>query len=436
VPVDLSSGAFSDQERAASSAAAVGSIPVSTGLAGIRLSADDIQTVIRSPDFLKLAASGALAWAGVQISLVALTWLTFQETRSPVSVGLVMASLLAAYFVLGLPFGSLTDSIDRRLAIIGADGARLLAYLVLALASGRQGIGLGLIVVAVFAIGGAMAVRTIASQTLIFVIAGPRARLTAIALSLLGIYLLGAAGSVVGGVVLGQFGARATFATAAFVTMLGMAPVRQISVPVRATDTPGAFSPRGALQLIRTRRGVRLTFLLIVLGEFFGFSSGSVLPVLAGGVYQVGPSGLGVMTGTFALGAVLGVAVVATIGSRGNMFIMLPASVLAFGIGLLGLSVASAFLLSLPCLLLTGAAGAGLDSLGQAILQSDVKDQERGAALGVWVFAVGFGPAGYLTMGFLAAQLGVSAALVVSAISLAIGVFAIGRPFPSVIRSG
>jgi hypothetical protein len=67
-----------------------------------------------------------------------------------------------------------------------------------------------------------------------------------------------------------------------------------------------------------------------------------------------------------------------------------------------------------------GAAAAALDTLGQSLIQRSVEDNERGSAMGVWYFAIGFGPVGHLGLGAAAAAIGAPAALAISGGLLAI----------------
>jgi hypothetical protein len=59
-----------------------------------------------------------------------------------------------------------------------------------------------------------------------------------------------------------------------------------------------------------------------------------------------------------------------------------------------------------------------MDTLGQTLLQRNAAEAERGAAMGVWVFSVGFGPVGHLTLGAAATSLGAPLAQAVSGLLL------------------
>jgi MFS family permease len=84
---------------------------------------------------------------------------------------------------------------------------------------------------------------------------------------------------------------------------------------------------------------------------------------------------------------------------------LLAMSVL-FGVGLVAFAVSPGFAVATIPMLLVGAAGAASDSLSQTLLQRSVTDAERGAAMGVWAFGLGFGPLGYIVAGAMAGRFG------------------------------
>ena len=57
-------------------------------------------------------------------------------------------------------------------------------------------------------------------------------------------------------------------------------------------------------------------------------------------------------------------------------------------------------------LALVGGACAVLDTLSQMLIQQSVREHERGAAMGLWVFSVGCAPLGHLALGALAGAIG------------------------------
>jgi MFS family permease len=84
------------------------------------------------------------------------------------------------------------------------------------------------------------------------------------------------------------------------------------------------------------------------------------------------------------------------------------------GLALVGFAVSRSFALSIAMLFGVGVASAGIDTSVQSGLQKSVEESERGAAVGVWYFAIGFGPVGQLSLGAAAVAIGAPAALALS----------------------
>ena len=61
---------------------------------------------------------------------------------------------------------------------------------------------------------------------------------------------------------------------------------------------------------------------------------------------------------------------------------------------------------------------ASLDTLSQSLLQRNVDDSERGSAMGIWFFAIGFGPLGLVGIGAAATVIGAPAALAINGVLL------------------
>jgi hypothetical protein len=181
---------------------------------------------------------------------------------------------------------------------------------------------------------------------------------------------------------------------------------------------------------LRNRR-VRVIAVIVVLGEVFGFSSLTVLPTIARDVLFVDATGLGAMTAARATGGLAAGLYLATVGFRGGGLAMVVTAAV-FGASLVALAASGSLGAALGSLLFLGGAAASLDTIGQALVQRSVDDTERGSAMGVWFFAVGFGPIGFVSMGIAASAVGAPAALAASGIllfgsGLVIGSFAVRR---------
>ena len=208
-------------------------------------------------------------------------------------------------------------------------------------------------------------------------------------------------GSVAGGVALEHSGVGSAFLLAAAMSAaaaIGLAVSRGHARRPRSEPRPVPSFAR-SITLIARNRSVAVIALVVIVGEVFGFSSLTVFPTFARDVLHSDATGLGALSAARNLGAIAGLVLLARLGlgGRGGRLILL--ATLGFGLGLVGFALSTSFALSLVLSLAVGASAAALDTLAQSLLQQSVDDAERGSAMGIWFFAIGFGPLGHLGIG-------------------------------------
>jgi hypothetical protein len=112
------------------------------------------------------------------------------------------------------------------------------------------------------------------------------------------------------------------------------------------------------------------------------------------------------MSAVRAVGSVLGLLVLVRVGVRLTSGPALLAFSGLMGVALVAFAVAPAYLVALVPLALFGAMAASMDSLSQSLMQRATAEAERGAAMGLWTFAIGCGPIGHLAIGATAGRMG------------------------------
>ena len=120
------------------------------------------------------------------------------------------------------------------------------------------------------------------------------------------------------------------------------------------------------------------------------------------------------------VGSAIGLLFIARIGFRGRGGMLFIFATLGSGLSLLLFSQSTVFLLSVLLLVLVGVCWAMLDTLGQSLIQQAVDDSERGTAMGIWFFSIGFGPLGHLGLGASANAVGAPTALAVDGVALSL----------------
>jgi len=104
---------------------------------------------------------------------------------------------------------------------------------------------------------------------------------------------------------------------------------------------------------------------------------------------------------------------------------LLPIVCVSFGLGLVLFSTSESYVVSIGLIAFVGVAWASLDALLPTVMQQNVADSDRGAAVGVWNLSRGFGPLGELEIGALAMVLGVAVTQAINGATFAIVVLVV-----------
>ncbi len=371
--------------------------------------------------------SGATAGFGWSVTQVAIGWIALAASDSILAVGATFAVRLVPGLLLGIPLGGLVDRYDRRATLILVNLVAIVPLLWAAAVAASGTLAVTQLLVLSLALGLTDTLRGTAMQTYSFDLVGAAGATNAIALGNLGVFLAGGVGSIAGGVALQRLGVASPFmlsATTAAVAALCLMPG---GTRARRDRPPPHLVPsfsRSMTLIIRNRR-VALIALIVVLCEVLGFSSITVFPTFTRDILHSDAAGLGALGAARYVGAIVVLLFLARAGlgtSRGGRMILFAA--FALGVGLTAFALSSSFALSLGLLVLVGGAMASLDTLSQTLLQRNVDDAERGSAMGIWFFAIGFGPLGLVGLGAAASVIGAPTALAVSGVVL--GSFAVG----------
>jgi MFS family permease len=401
------------------------------------------------PGFAGLWISASSASFARIVTQLVLSWITLEATGSPFVVGIVMAARMVPQLVIGIPAGALSDWLDRRLLVVAANALSVGLLLILAvLAAGGLLTTPALVGVSIL-YGILDTVRMSATQAYAYDLVRSARATSGMALTNLGTQLLSTIGGLVGGYTLERFGSPITFgliALAALIAAVAPLPQAGIGGPGRVATAdgrrglpstedrrparrPGVDFGR-AMTLLARNRILAVLALAIILAEIFGFATQVLLPTFARDVFDVGASGLGTMMAVRSAGGALGLLALSRLGAEGRSGLVFVGAAGAFGLALLLFAVSPAYALALALLGLSGLCASIMDTLGQTLIQRNADERERGAAMGLWVFSVGFGPVGHLTLGAAASAFGAPLAQAVSGLllCLAAGLMALHGP--------
>ena len=378
-------------------------------------------------DFRLLWASTLLYSLATGMEQVSIGWLIFELTGSELMVGVGAAARMVPFFMLGLLSGAIADRWERRWLLgVGTMGASAAALAMgLLLLGGLDNVWVVIALVAV--LGSTFAFILTIRQTYTYDIVGPEYALNGLALGAMAMQGGGIAGSLTSGAVIEAVGPGWQFVAAAVCYLASAAMTLAIPDFGRSvssqTGRPAAVSVfRNLTGYIRLLRNYKLLLILMTLTaatEVLGFTHMTLLPVFAKEVLQVGPTGLGVMIAVRQAGGLLGLWLLAGLGTVRKKGLMMFATALGFGGGLMAFSLSGDIFSFLGVLLFVNACAMAVDTLYKTLMQEIVSDEERGRAMGSWVLSIGFAPVGHVGIGALAGAVGAPRALLINGAALA-----------------
>ena len=346
---------------------------------------------------------------------VILGWVILEMTDSPFMVGVAMSIRHAPAFFLGLVAGTIADIIDRRKLIRSLNVLSALVALGMAalLISGQAKLWQLLLLPA---IGGSIATTSSATrQSFVYDVLGPKNALSGLAYISLATRAGGMVGALIVGGVLAKYGSGAGYFILSGGYLISALILSQIRSRGQAAPAGGPSMLRGLLEFwteLRHNRTVSTLVVIVVLVEFFGFTTQTLMPSLARDVLHIGPGGLGVMSAFRSGGGMLAIAAVSTIGEIRRQGLAFIAVILVFGAALVVLGFASNIYVTIIAIVIMSGMMALSDLFSQTLMQRLVPNELRGRAMGAWSTAVGTAPIGSLEIGALASFFGITAAFV------------------------
>lgn len=379
---------------------------------------------LRHRIFRELWIASTTSNFGTLIQLVAASWLMASLTSSAEMVALVQTANTLPIMLLSLAAGALADNYDRRKVMLYAQVFMLLASVILAGMAWKGMLTPETLLVLTFLIACGVAFNAPSWQASVGEMVDRSDLTRAVTLNAMGGDVARAAGPGVGGVIVATVGAAGAFAVNAL-TYVGLIAVLLRWKPVRA---PRLLPPERID--IAMGAGFRYAAMspnlraVMLRGAIFGGAAAALqalMPLIARDLLGGGPLTYGLLLAAFGVGGVAGGLVGHWLRGKASNETLLRLAVLAFGAAALGIGIDGSLAMTLPLLVIAGAAWILVVSSLNVTVQMTSPRWVVGRSLALYRTSIFAGMAGgSWGWGILAQDHGVGSALCLSALAHAV----------------
>lgn len=367
-----------------------------------------------------LLISGTGGW----VQRIAQDWLVLTITGSPTAVGVVTAFQFVPTLLFGLHAGLLADRFPKRHLLLATQASMMLTAAALAALTLSGTVQVWHIFVLAAVLGAVAAVDNPVRQSFVSeVVPGPQLP-NAISLVSSTFQIGAMAGPVLGGLLMSRVGAGWAFALNAvsfvgpMLALMAMrgTPSRRDARERRARASADGPAPgvRAGFSYAARTPGVLWPVVMVGAFGFFTISLPVTLAAYARNVFDSGASGLGLLNGVVALGALVGALTTAS-RRRQPRLRTIGAAGAALGGALLLAAAAPSESFFLVLLVAVGAANLSFLTSAQSLVQLAAVDHLRGRVVGLYMFVfIGSGAVGGPVVGWIAETFGARTALLAS----------------------
>jgi MFS family permease len=390
---------------------------------------------LRHPNFRIFTIGQSISLVGTWMQQVAVGWLVYRLTQSPLLLGLVSFASLAPGFVIAPFAGVLADRYNKHRIVIITQVVMMLQALALGTLILTDHVSTGWILLLMTVLGVATGFDIPARQSFLIDMVDDRADLpNAIALNssiFNGARLVGPAIAGFAIAAIGEGWVVIVNGVSYVAVLAGLFAMR-----LRPRSVP---AERGPI-LRRLAEGfsyafgfgpIRALLLLVATVSLLGVPFTVLLPVIATEVLGGGPRTLGMLMAATGFGALTGALYLAgrsTVVGLGRVIVI---TATLFGTSLILFSFSRHLVLALPLLAMAGFGMMAQMASSNTVLQTVVEDDKRGRVMSFYTMAfMGTAPFGSLLLGSIANRYDAATAIGLGGGACVIAALAFGRRLP------
>ncbi len=387
-----------------------------------------------------------LLWFGMlpstfamQMGMVTNGYLAYEITGSAAAVGFVTLGFGIPMLFLSLIGGVVADRFSKRQILMLTQSVVGIAALILAVLVLTDLIQIWHMTLVAFMMGTAFAFNMPARQAFVAELVGKERLTNAIALNNTGMNMARVVGPAMAGALIGI----------AFIGIGGVYLIMTVMYAIvaftisRLPDKgvqPGANAQRGfdslvdGLRYIRNNSVLSALMLLAFAPTLLGMSYQALMPVFAEDVFNVGPSGLGLLMTVNGVGALVGSLAVATFSGFRRRGLLQVGLGIMFGLSLSLFAFSQSLPIAVPALVLIGAASAAYMALNMSLVMGYAEPKYHGRVMSINMMTFSLMPLSVVPTGILVDIFGAPVVIGCAGLLLAAIVAVYGTLHPSYRR--
>jgi MFS family permease len=357
----------------------------------MRRVAINLDALRASRDFRLLAIGGVLSGLGTQAALVAVPYQVYVLTHSAGLVGLLGLAELGPMIVVSLLGGAVADRIDRRILLLAAQLATILAAGALAMISFAGHPSVVLVFVLAALLAGGSSLQLTAQSSIVPGLVGDRLR-SALAFNFGAAQLTAIVGPALGGLTIAAYDVGAAYLVdvvsclALVAAGLAIGPQHPAGRPDGPQD-PIFTSIREGLRFVRHNNALLGSFVIDLVAMTFGMPR-ALFAILSLTVYHAGAGGAGLLYAAVAAGATLAAVTTGWLEHARRLGRIVVFAVLAWGAAIAAAGLVGSIWPAAALLAVAGAADSVSAVCRSTINQTVTPDAMRGRMSSVFGLVV------------------------------------------------
>lgn len=351
----------------------------------------DLSPLRENADYRRLWFGQAVSSIGQQMTAVAVSVQVYDLTGSSFATGLVGLCSLFPLVAFGLYGGAIADTVDRRrLGLIGAAGLAMVS----AVLAGQALADLGQVLVLYAAVAvqaGFFAISSPARSAMVPRLVPTHQLPAANALNTVSMNLGLTVGPMIGGVLIGAYGAQAAYLVDTFAFAATLYAMWRLPAMRPLGERKGRASVLDGLRFLREQPNLRTSFLADLAAMIFGMPR-ALFPAIAVGFYGGDARTVGLLVSAPAVGALIGALFSGWISRVHRQGAAVLAAVAAWGLAIAAFGLLHNLWLGLFMLALAGCADTVSMIFRNTMMQVAAPDEMRGRLQGIFIVVVAGGP--------------------------------------------